>query len=75
MEQIANVLTTPKTARQIAKELGMDKHVVNQILYKNKMFVKSADNIPIWTLDTIPVYYEDKLIGYSKPGQLGIYAY
>ena len=40
---------TPKTARQIAKELHQDKHVVNQHLYKMDGVSKSDDSVPVWS--------------------------
>ena len=41
---------TPKTAREIAKELGEDKHVINQHLYKMDDLVKTDDKVPMWSL-------------------------
>ena len=41
---------TPKTAREIAKELGEDKHVINQHLYKMDDLVKTDDKVPAWSL-------------------------
>jgi hypothetical protein len=48
--RIAAAITgTPKTAREIAKELGEDKHVVNQHLYKMADLNKSDDKVPTWS--------------------------
>jgi len=41
---------TPMTAREIAKELGEDKHVINQHLYKMADLVKTDDKVPTWSL-------------------------
>jgi hypothetical protein len=41
---------TPKTAREIAKELGEDKHIINQHLYKMADLNKSDDKVPMWSL-------------------------
>jgi hypothetical protein len=52
-DQIVNALyenRLPMTAREISKEIGVDKHVVNQHLYKIEGMVKSAHRIPVWSL-------------------------
>jgi hypothetical protein len=41
---------SPMTAREIAKEIGVDKHIINQHLYKMENMVKSAHRIPLWSL-------------------------
>ena len=42
---------TPKTAREIAKELGEDKHVINQHLYKmGGDLIMTNDKVPTWLL-------------------------
>jgi hypothetical protein len=70
-QQIANVLgenESPMTAREIAKELGQDKHIINQHLYKIDNLVKSHHRIPVWSLppredqripDTARVYLQN----------------
>ena len=41
---------SPKTAREIAKELHEDKHLINQHLYKMEDLVRSDDKVPVWSL-------------------------
>ena len=41
----------PTSARDIAKTLGIDKHTINQHLYKLKdIYTSSDDKVPLWTL-------------------------
>ena len=52
-QQIMNALEDnglPMTARQIAKVIGVEKHVINQHLYKIEGLVRSAHRIPVWSL-------------------------
>jgi hypothetical protein len=44
------ISTTPKTARQIAKELNEDKHIINQHLYFMRDLNRTAERIPKWSL-------------------------
>lgn len=68
-----------KTAREIAKELGEDKHVINQHLYKMAGERGEVHRVPTWWFppekedDWLPVTYNGSIIGYSKPGELGIH--
>ena len=41
---------TPKTAREIAKELGVDEHIINQHLYQMRDVVKTDDRVLILSL-------------------------
>ena len=41
---------SPKTARDIAKELHEDKHLINQHLYKMQDLIRSDDKVPVWSL-------------------------
>ena len=40
----------PKTARELADELAVERHLVNQHLYKMEGLIKSEDRIPVWSL-------------------------
>ena len=47
----AAITGTPKTAREIAKELDVDKHVINQHLYKmGGDLIMTNDKVPTWSL-------------------------
>jgi hypothetical protein len=41
------------TAREIAKQLGKEKHVINQTLYKMNEVEKSDHRIPVWSLKVV----------------------
>lgn len=47
---IAALQTGDMTARQLAEELGSERHIVNQHLYKMKGLIKSQDHVPVWSL-------------------------
>jgi len=75
-EQIISIIATPKTARDIAKEIGQDKHIINQHLYKMSNVAKTDDKVPIWSiLDTgvLPYHYNGVVIGYGRAGVMGVY--
>ena len=75
-KQITSIISTPKTAREIAKEIGQDKHIINQHLYKMSNVAKTDDKVPIWSiLDTgvLPCHHDGVVIGYTRTGVLGIY--
>jgi len=42
--------TTSATARQIAKHLDVDKHIVNQHLHRMDTLLPTNDRIPVWTM-------------------------
>ena len=46
----ATITETPKTAREIAKGLGEDKHIINQHLYKMPNLTKTDSKVPVWSL-------------------------
>jgi hypothetical protein len=69
------------TARQIGKTLSVDKHVINQTLYKSDRFENDGGRIPTWSAvvkqPELPegaelVHYKGDILGYCLPGQLGI---
>lgn len=72
------------TARQIGKILSVDKHVINQTLYKSDRFENDGGRIPTWSAvvkqpeqPELPegaelVHYKGDVLGYCLPGQLGI---
>jgi len=56
---------TPKTARQIAKDLAEDKHIINQHLYKMEDLIKTDDNVPLWSQKSAPNQATEKMLYWS----------
>ena len=71
------------TARQIGKILSVDKHVINQTLYKSDRFENDGGRIPTWSAvvkqPELPEgaelvhWFNGEVVGYAFPGKLGIY--